>query len=363
MSLIKGPTMTEKKLFANRNNAGISHGPTTVRGKARISAGRRRHGHYAESQDAVLRCLGEDPVEFQELVDGLREEFAPTGALQERLLNRLARVLWLMDRSERSQEGEALRRARAADGGRQNHVHARLMRLSMTVGSLRSLARLVARERYVTTPREMDLIKNLRQDPELGEMGEILMALFCQLQDPGAFDEAGNPLGTQEAQRKVLIRVKEIFGLNEAPATGGLKEGREDDGAKATGKPSPYPHITAADWEAREPVRQLLENILTHQAEFCEETRQAVLKEAVAGLSPFERATEVAPLHQDALAMRKIQDLNFREVRRVTNLLLKMKRQERRKEPGEAGDEIAARDSNPNGDPSGCHDVIQNTGT
>jgi hypothetical protein len=62
------------------------------------------------------------------------------------------------------------------------------------------------------------------------------------------------------------------------------------------------------------------------------EQRNAVLKESLAGPSPYERAAEIAPTHADARLMRRMQDSNFREVRRVTNLLLKLKRYERKME-------------------------------
>ncbi len=46
------------------------------------------------------------------------------------------------------------------------------------------------------------------------------------------------------------------------------------------------------------------------------------------GLSPSDRAAEIAPTHPNARLMRRMQDSNFREVRRLTNLLLKTKRYE-----------------------------------
>jgi hypothetical protein len=50
------------------------------------------------------------------------------------------------------------------------------------------------------------------------------------------------------------------------------------------------------------------------------------------GPSPFERAAEIAPTHPNAKLMRRMQDSNFREVRRITNLLLKLKRNQRKME-------------------------------
>ncbi len=66
--------------------------------------------------------------------------------------------------------------------------------------------------------------------------------------------------------------------------------------------------------------------------EICEAQRKATLKESLTGPSPYERAAEIAPTHPNARLMRRMQDSNFREVRRVTNLLLKIKRYERKME-------------------------------
>ncbi len=54
MSLVKKPTMTEKKIAANRRNQNLSHGPVMVEGKERMGAARRREGFYAKPQEAVL---------------------------------------------------------------------------------------------------------------------------------------------------------------------------------------------------------------------------------------------------------------------------------------------------------------------
>jgi hypothetical protein len=82
-----------------------------------------------------------------------------------------------------------------------------------------------------------------------------------------------------------------------------------------------------------------VENILKRQVEICEEQRQAVLKESLKGPSPYERATEIAPTHPNARVMRRMQDSNFREARRIINLLLKLKRYERKTKALEPDDE------------------------
>jgi len=66
--------------------------------------------------------------------------------------------------------------------------------------------------------------------------------------------------------------------------------------------------------------------------ELCEAQRVANLRECLAGPSPFERAAEIAPTHRSATLMRRMQDSNFRQVVRLTSLLMRIKRQERQME-------------------------------
>jgi len=73
--------------------------------------------------------------------------------------------------------------------------------------------------------------------------------------------------------------------------------------------------------------------------EACEEQRKALLKESVKGPSPYERAAEIASTDHNTLLLRRMQDSYFREVRRVTNMLLKLKRHQRKMEAFEHQDE------------------------
>ncbi|MGA2982501.1 MAG: hypothetical protein ABSG32_01730 [Terriglobia bacterium] len=353
MSLLKKPTMTEKKVAANRRNQSLSHGPVTAEGKARIGAAQLRRGYYAKAQEVALRSLGEDPAHFEELRQGLYEEFTPVGTLQEELVGRLARVLWLVERADRSLEGDALRRARSADHGRDNRLHARMMRLKMTAETLRSLARAAAVRHYVTTPEDLEVMKKLHQQGVAAEMGEIALDLFYQLQVPGT-DQSG--VSAEEKARRVVNSIRSIFGIGQMESDVEMltpsgermivrahasQEARspDDEESEESDLDDRYPTITEEDWIPREQARKLLRNILSRQAEACEAQREALLKESLEGPSPYELAVEIAPSPADALLMRRIQDANMREVRRLTNLLLKMKRRKRKMEPLEAAGE------------------------
>src|SRR5271157_4480680 len=102
----------------------------------------------------------------------------------------------------------------------------------------------------------------------------------------------------------MVAQAKEIFGIgishvdppppNVAPDSSQGEEDHQDPDVAEEKNDQRYPSITAAEWEARERPRHLLENILRRQVEICEEQRQAVLKESVKGPSPYERAAEIA---------------------------------------------------------------------
>ncbi len=363
MSLVKKPTMTEEKLAANQRNAPLSRGPVTPEGKQRSRAAHLRHGLNAKPQDWALQCLGEDPERFEELREELGQEFPCATRLQQELVNRLARVLSLMDRAERWQEGEALRRARSVDAGRDNRLHARMMRLKMTAETLRSLARSVAAWHYVTTREDLEVIKKLHQQGVMTEMGEIALDLFYHLQAPDT-DQDG--VSEEEKARGVVNSIRSIFGLGKIEedvamltpagetlvvrAEGSQEAGPTDEEGEESDKDDRYPTISEEDWPPRERARKLLRNILSRQAEACEAQRKSLLQESLAGPSPIELAAESAPSHKEALVMRHIQDANMREVRRITNLLLKLQRQERGLKVAKASDENLV-----------SHDVPENT--
>ncbi len=375
MSLVKKPEMTEKKMAANARNRKLAHGPATAEGRERIRAALLRHGFYAQAEEVAMRALGEDPAQYQELLEELWETYKPTDGAQEGLVIHLTRCTWLLNRAVRMQEGYAVRQAQEVNSGRQGRLHAKMMRLKITAESLRLLAQSVTREHYVTTREDLEKMKNLHQEGVLKDIGEIALALFYQLQVPGTGEDGLDPY---EQARRMVAQAKEIFGIGMtadfplasnatldtsqpgessrsgqggvapvvspasavvapdfSPAPVGLvtKSGQTPARAAETEENvKRYANISAAEWEARERPRQLLENILTRHVDICEEQRKAVLKESVKGPSPYERAAEIAPTHPNAGLMRRMQNTCFREVRRVTNLLLKLKRHELRME-------------------------------
>ena len=65
------------------------------------------------------------------------------------------------------------------------------------------------------------------------------------------------------------------------------------------------------------------------QVELCEAQGKAIRKESLAGPSSYEAAAEVGLAHPDVALMQRMEESSFRQIWRITNLLLKLKRQGR----------------------------------
>ena len=89
---------TRKQIKANRRNARKSTGPRTETGKAASSANALSHGLTA-AETVVLP--EEEPEDFERLRQGVIADLAPAGALQEALAQRIAVLLWRLDRVAR----------------------------------------------------------------------------------------------------------------------------------------------------------------------------------------------------------------------------------------------------------------------
>ena len=89
--------VSEKQMFANRQNALQSTGPRSAIGKGVSSQNAIRHGLRAEN--TVIS--GEDPAEFDRFRSQLFQELAPIGVLESRLAAQIAAALWKFQRIDR----------------------------------------------------------------------------------------------------------------------------------------------------------------------------------------------------------------------------------------------------------------------
>jgi hypothetical protein len=81
---------SEQRLAANRANAQLSTGPTSVEGKAVASRNATRHGLLSSR----MLLDDENPAEFDELFFRLCQSLGPDGLMEQTLVERIAVTLW-----------------------------------------------------------------------------------------------------------------------------------------------------------------------------------------------------------------------------------------------------------------------------
>ena len=89
--------MSQAQINANRQNAQLSTGPTSVAGKAVSSMNAGKHGIYAES----LIFPGENPEDLAALQQAYVDQFHPQGPVEEKLVEILVRCDWMGKRYDR----------------------------------------------------------------------------------------------------------------------------------------------------------------------------------------------------------------------------------------------------------------------
>src|SRR5260370_42162508 len=91
--------LTDRKIEANRQNAQHSTGPTTPEGRAAVRLNGLKHRLCAET----IVVPGEDPVEFEAMLDAYRAEHQPATPSAECLVRHAAMAHWRLLRLIRLQ--------------------------------------------------------------------------------------------------------------------------------------------------------------------------------------------------------------------------------------------------------------------
>jgi hypothetical protein len=319
MSLTKPPLITPEKLAANQANARQSHGPATWEGRERIRDSHVRHGAYAHAPGEALRALGEDPEDFNRLLQSLQAEWQPVGELQSRLVQRLARALWRLERNDRVQESMAVRRVWAAKAKVDQIVGEACRPLEQAVGDLEALAQAVAVEDYVTGDEEIDLFFEAYGEPP-PEKAQNLLALLTRLREPG--QEVAKP---------------------EDPDEGWA-----------------LPQVPAAEGEERTSVWNELQTLLQEELDDRRAALDREFESRMRGTLPYYRDSAIAPDSPRASGVYRTEDSAFRQMMRLTDLLLKLKGGVR-EAPKKIKNEGISHDVDENkGSILGSHDVNEN---
>jgi hypothetical protein len=283
MSLTPNRKLTEKRLAAHRANARRSRGPVTPAGKARSAAANLRHGFYSQDQDEALVALGEDPRELQRLGESLMDDLQPSAGLETEVVKRMIRALWRMQRSDRIQDGLAVKRVRS--GMRQE--------------DLANAPRLVW----------------------IHDTYERLTALGVALRRPDYFPSAAEIQAFEGGfGREAPAAIQELFPLLRA-----LGQAAPNEPAPAGDSRGTERSETAAEGQQREAARRKLDEALYNVAFTYRRALDSLTEELEKIRSAENVAALMAPSEETATLMQRMEDSSLRQLWRLTNLLIRIR--------------------------------------
>ncbi len=99
------PTVSARKIEANRRNSRKSTGPKTASGKKRVSGNAIRHGFFAKGLLVQHPDGKEDPAEYDDFYQRVLEYYQPVGWIEEFRVHEIVSLSWRRRRSLRWESG------------------------------------------------------------------------------------------------------------------------------------------------------------------------------------------------------------------------------------------------------------------
>ena len=99
---------------------------------------------------------------------------------------------------------------------------------------------------------------------------------------------------------------------------------RPQDSKPADDEPAPIPSIPVAEGRERRDAHKELQGLLSQEVQVFKEARSNRGDELLETTSPHYRATMMVPFHSRAALMARMEDSSFRQVERITTLLIKL---------------------------------------
>jgi hypothetical protein len=344
MSLIKKQSMTDKNLAAHQRNGRLARGAATAEGKERSRAAHLRHGFYSQGREEALRALGEDPAELAALIEAAHEEWRPTNAFQGHIAERLARLLWRMERAERMQESLAARQMRQHEKHRKQVALELRYKVVPQIDILDLLEENAADPRFYTPRGYFQSFCQAFGDKAYEEQKEIL-ELMHRLRKPKDHTAkprkgAANPASrgpTPDPEGGVLAPAP-LPGPS--PASRVPSPGPEDGTAVAEEPPEdiylrdlaqmdaddfplPWPRLAVAEGAERDELRGELVRRARNELDLVHAAWDPQIQEHEAPLSRLDQDQVLAEPHRHAELMQREEQSCFRQFVRLGNFLMK----------------------------------------
>jgi len=109
MSINTEPQVTPENGNEQAVNAPAAPGATTPESEVTPAVADFRKGFFTESRYGLLLALGEEPKEYQRMMECLLEDLQPRPGLESHLVEQMGETFWRMRRAQRMRDGLALK--------------------------------------------------------------------------------------------------------------------------------------------------------------------------------------------------------------------------------------------------------------
>jgi hypothetical protein len=263
MSLDQATERQPEKTNGQEVHAPSAPGPAAAEAAADSAVATFRKEFHIGSQPGLLRALGEEPEEYQRMMESLLEDLQPRAGLESHLVEQIGETFWRMRRAQHMRDGLAQKRIQDKVMAEQMAATMQASRALETVEPFERLGDALSRQREGPTAAEIAQFVESRKGDSSGEMQEFIV-LLESLQQP-----------MEERQRR------------------------------------------AARQKARNELQRLmdpLQNVAMHFAVRCQQVQ-----------SPENRAALMAMDDEKGAPLQRMEDSQLRRLWRLTNCLAKVR--------------------------------------
>ena len=312
MSLINPHTLTEEGRAARRRNGGRSRGAVTPEGKERSRAANLQHGLYSKEKEQALLALGEDPADLADLIAGCYQQWDPTNRQECDLVEQMAQAQWCKRRAARREENlQARHLEKVAADRREKTLQLRYHNQDQTCWL--SLAYSYAlRPDFYATP---GCIARFQQ-AFAGEMQSRLEAILDLLHRLRAPEHLPAPAATLPPEATTDAGWAEFLAME-----------AEEDVDEV-----PRPDIPIAEGEEREGLREVLCRLAQQERESIGAVWEPFFAQYLEPMALAERDEAVMAIEGKLERLRREEESCLRQLWRLTNLLLKMRKEKQERE-------------------------------
>jgi hypothetical protein len=142
-----------------------------------------RQGFFTESRYGLLLALGEEPKDYQSMMESLLEDLQPRPGLESHLVEQIAETFWRMQRVQRMRDGLALKNIQRKVQGEEMVASMHASKAFDALEPFEHLKEALSRRGAGPTAAEIDEFVKTRKDDSSEEMQEFIR-LLKSLQDP-----------------------------------------------------------------------------------------------------------------------------------------------------------------------------------